>query len=95
MSRFLEQDVHSLDVRIIEPNKRVNNETPRLEKCSMPNDFKKQLVLTLGVGADVDDEELDELSRQRRSELVALGVEVTNPVSPGKALRELRVIRSL
>lgn len=51
----------------------------------MPDDFKKQLVLTLGVGADVDDEELDELSRQLRSELGELGIEVTNPVSPGKA----------
>jgi Effector Associated Constant Component 1 len=51
----------------------------------MPEELKKQLVLTLGAGPDADGEELAELSRQLRSELVELGVETANAARSGKA----------
>ena len=45
----------------------------------------RQFVLTLGAGPDADDEELAQLSRQLRSELLELGVEAANPESAEKA----------
>ena len=45
----------------------------------------RQFVLTLGAGPDADDEELAQLGRQLRTELLELDVETVDPLRQGAA----------
>lgn len=48
-------------------------------------DGTNELVLTLGAGPDADSQDLGELGRQLRTELLELDVEAVNPVRSGTA----------